>query len=102
MLNDIDIENFKNRIFSNDLQRKRIHRQLNIWELATELGIDLLNYIKQMFPNNILTVKPDDTLCLKQFELMIVKLDEFIILSTMLIKLIKKYQIISILKLHVL
>lgn len=77
MLNDINIETFKNKIYNNDLYRKRTYAQLNIWELVTELGIDLLNYIKQTIPDNILAIKFDDIICLKQFELIITKLDEF-------------------------
>tara|TARA_Y100000748_G_scaffold298818_1_gene294694 strand:+ start:250 stop:1524 length:1275 start_codon:yes stop_codon:yes gene_type:complete len=77
MLNDIDTETFKSKLYKNDIERKRVTAQLNIWELFTELGIDLLNYIKHCFPENILTIKPNDDTCLNQFNLMIVKLEEF-------------------------
>ncbi len=77
MLNDMDSESFKGRIYKNDLERKRTNAQVNIWELFTELGIDLLKYIHHCFPENILRTKPDDEVCLKQFDLMIEKLEEF-------------------------
>ena len=78
MLNDIDGDTFKSKLYKNDIERKRAGAQLNVWELFTELGIDLLNYIKDSFPENILHIKPNDSVCLKHFSLMIIKLEEFI------------------------